>query len=360
MMLAQKMAMGRPCAAGAGLLASRGLQTARALFPAGAPAAASSSPAPSSSAAAAATGCSPAATAAAAAAVSTAAASARSHHRRGAVRCSSSGGGGAVAASASAAGGIGGRENIVRVLRERGLIAEVTSDELEAAAAAGPLSVYCGFDPTADSLHLGNLLGIIVLSWFQRCGHAPVALLGGATGRVGDPSGRSTERPILSEEEIERNVAAIGGLLRAILARGGAAAGAAAPPVAVVNNLDWFGGMSFLSFLRDVGKSARVGAMLAKDSVRSRMEAEQGLSFTEFTYQLLQAREILRVLLRVVVDACVACAARDVLRVLLLRAARSPGARSRSRTPGAAALRSRYRCWEGPEGFAVGRGAAES
>ncbi len=81
------------------------------------------------------------------------------------------------------------------------------TDELEKAAAGpSPLSVYCGFDPTADSLHLGNLLGIVVLSWFQRCGHEPVALLGGATGRVGDPSGRSTERPVLSEEQIEHNV----------------------------------------------------------------------------------------------------------------------------------------------------------
>ncbi len=95
---------------------------------------------------------------------------------------------------------------MVHVLRQRGLIQEVTSDELEAAAAHTSLAVYCGFDPTADSLHLGNLLGIIVLSWFQRCGHTPVALLGGATGRVGDPSGRSSERPVLSEEVIEHNV----------------------------------------------------------------------------------------------------------------------------------------------------------
>lgn len=99
------------------------------------------------------------------------------------------------------------RPDVVAVLRERGLIQDVTSDALQKAALADSLSVYCGFDPTADSLHLGNLLGIIVLSWFQRCGHQPVALLGGATGRVGDPSGRSTERPILSEEQIERNVA---------------------------------------------------------------------------------------------------------------------------------------------------------
>mmetsp|Transcript_34513 Transcript_34513/g.76679 ORF Transcript_34513/g.76679 Transcript_34513/m.76679 type:complete len:484 (+) Transcript_34513:26-1477(+) len=176
-------------------------------------------------------------------------------------------------------------QNIVQVLRSRGLVQEVTSDELEKLALAQSLPVYCGFDPTADSLHLGNLLGIIVLSWFQRCGHQPVALLGGATGRVGDPSGRSSERPILSEAEIEGNVQAIGRLLGSILRRN-------SPPgaaeVRVLNNLDWFGGMSFLAFLRDIGKFARVGTMLAKDSVRTRMESEQGISFTEFTYQLLQ------------------------------------------------------------------------
>ncbi|EFJ43394.1 hypothetical protein VOLCADRAFT_83275 [Volvox carteri f. nagariensis] len=182
----------------------------------------------------------------------------------------------------------GGRPNVVALLRSRGLVQEVTGgEELEAAAggAEGPLSVYCGFDPTADSLHLGNLLGIVVLSWFQRCGHQPVALLGGATGRVGDPSGRSTERPVLSEEQIEHNVAAIRSLLQDILTRNSPPG---APAVRVLNNLDWFGPMSFLTFLREIGKFARVGAMMAKDSVRTRMESEQGISFTEFTYQLLQ------------------------------------------------------------------------
>ncbi|GAX79408.1 hypothetical protein CEUSTIGMA_g6849.t1 [Chlamydomonas eustigma] len=179
-------------------------------------------------------------------------------------------------------------DNIVHVLRQRGLIQEVTSDELEKVSASESMSVYCGFDPTADSLHLGNLLGIIVLSWFQRCGHKPVALLGGATGRVGDPSGRSTERPVLTENEIEGNVQAIGRLLKDILQRNSALHGQSEDTVKVVNNLDWFKGISFLSFLRDVGKYARVGTMLAKDSVKTRLESEQGISFTEFTYQLLQ------------------------------------------------------------------------
>ncbi|GLC45572.1 hypothetical protein PLESTF_001738100 [Pleodorina starrii] len=182
-------------------------------------------------------------------------------------------------------GGLGELPNIVSLLRSRGLVQEVTSEELVGAAGTEPLSVYCGFDPTADSLHLGNLLGIVVLSWFQRCGHEPVALLGGATGRVGDPSGRSTERPVLSEEQIEHNVAAIRSLLQSILTRN---AQPGSPPVRVLNNLDWFGPMSFLTFLREIGKFARVSTMMAKDSVRTRMESEQGISFTEFTYQLLQ------------------------------------------------------------------------
>lgn len=178
-----------------------------------------------------------------------------------------------------------GRPNVIQALRSRGLIQDVTSPELEVAAGTRVLSVYCGFDPTAESLHLGNLLGIIVLSWFQRCGHRPVALLGGATGRVGDPSGRSAERPVLDDEVIERNVAGIERTLRTLL-RPDAAAERAEPRF--FNNLEWFGGMGFLAFLRDVGKYARVGTMLAKDSVRSRMESEGGISFTEFTYQLLQ------------------------------------------------------------------------
>ncbi|GFR51335.1 hypothetical protein Agub_g13752, partial [Astrephomene gubernaculifera] len=178
------------------------------------------------------------------------------------------------------------RSHILPLLRSRGLLAEVTNEaELAAAAGAGRLAVYCGFDPTADSLHLGNLLGIVVLSWFQRCGHQPVVLLGGATGRVGDPSGRSAERPVLEEQQIERNVQAIGSLLRTLLQRNSPPG---APAVRVLNNLDWFGPMGLLTFLREVGKFARVGSMMAKDSVRTRMESEQGISFTEFTYQLLQ------------------------------------------------------------------------
>ncbi|KAL4438252.1 hypothetical protein ABPG77_010613 [Micractinium sp. CCAP 211/92] len=175
--------------------------------------------------------------------------------------------------------------DVVEVLRSRGLLQDVTSPELGAASTQEQLLAYCGFDPTAESLHLGNLLGIIVLAWFQRCGHVPVALLGGATGRVGDPSGKSAERPVLSEEVIERNVRGIERTLRTLLQP---PPGSNLPEPLVLNNLDWFGGMGLLTFLREIGKYARVGTMLAKESVRKRMESETGISYTEFTYQLLQ------------------------------------------------------------------------
>eukprot|EP00958_Prasinococcus_capsulatus_P024011 scaffold3697_cov390-Prasinococcus_capsulatus_cf.AAC.4 len=169
-----------------------------------------------------------------------------------------------------------GTKNIVEVLRERGLIEQVTSEELEKISTEKKLKVYCGFDPTADALHLGNLMGILVLVW---CGHTPVALLGGATALVGDPSGKSAERPILSEEAIQHNKGGIRAILEKLLSNG---------EVEVMDNLDWYGDMPLLTFLRDVGKNARVGVMTAKESVKKRLDSESGMSFTEFTYQLLQ------------------------------------------------------------------------
>ena len=181
------------------------------------------------------------------------------------------------------------KADVVDVLKERGLLDACTNeDELRKACAEGSLAVYCGFDPTADSLHLGNLLGIVVLAWFQRCGHTPVALLGGATGRVGDPSGKSAERPVLDDDTINKNTAGIKAILERVLANGALDAGADVPAAKVMNNLDWFGTMGFLEFLREVGKYARVGTMMAKDSVKTRLDSEQGMSFTEFSYQLLQ------------------------------------------------------------------------
>lgn len=181
-------------------------------------------------------------------------------------------------------------QDIVSVLQSRGLIQDITSPELQRVSSQESMTVYCGFDPTAESLHLGNLLGIIVLSWFQKCGHQPVALLGGATARVGDPSGKSAERPVLSEETIERNTAAIKKTLTQLLAP---PPGSALKEPVIVNNVDWFGSMSLLTFLRDVGKHARIGTMLAKESVKRRLESESGISFTEFSYQLLQGYDYL-------------------------------------------------------------------
>ncbi|EFN56179.1 hypothetical protein CHLNCDRAFT_48743 [Chlorella variabilis] len=189
------------------------------------------------------------------------------------------------AAASAAAAAAAPLQDVVAALRSRGLLQDVTSPDLAAVSTQEQLLAYCGFDPTAESLHLGNLLGIIVLAWFQRCGHRPVALLGGATGRVGDPSGKSAERPVLSEKVIERNVAGIERTLRTLLQP---PPGSGLPEPLVLNNLDWFGGMGLLTFLREIGKYARVGTMLAKESVRKRMESDTGISYTEFTYQLLQ------------------------------------------------------------------------
>lgn len=176
-------------------------------------------------------------------------------------------------------------DNVIDVLRQRGFVDAETSEELKQIANS-PMKVYCGFDPTADSLHLGNLVGIIGLGWFQRYGHTPVALVGGATGMIGDPSGKSSERQLLTPEVIEKNVAGIQKTLESILKQG------KIPPL-VVNNFDWYKDFSFIDFLRDVGKFFRLGPMLAKDSVKARFESEEGMSFTEFSYQLLQGYDFL-------------------------------------------------------------------
>lgn len=195
------------------------------------------------------------------------------------------------------------RFDVLQVLRERGLLNDATNEqglagELKRSA---PMTVYCGFDPTADSLHLGNLLGIIVLTWFARAGHKVIALCGGATGLVGDPSGKSAERPMLDVETLNYNTTCIGNQLTRLMTSSHDPSSSGEPfAVEVVNNLEWFESMTFLDFLRDVGKFARVGAMMSKDSVKSRMEATEGaedkgtgISFTEFSYQLLQGYDFM-------------------------------------------------------------------
>jgi tyrosyl-tRNA synthetase len=177
--------------------------------------------------------------------------------------------------------------NLIDDLRWRGLLADCTDlDGLTARLAQGPIALYCGFDPTADSLHVGHLMGQLMLRRFQRAGHKPIALAGGATGMVGDPSGRSAERNLLSREQLEHNKRCIQGQLSRLLDFD-----APANPARLVDNADWTMPVSLLDFLRDVGKHFTLSVMLAKDSVRSRLDSEGGISFTEFSYQLLQAHD---------------------------------------------------------------------
>ncbi len=172
---------------------------------------------------------------------------------------------------------------IIECLKERGLLDAITSEEL-IKRLESPIRLYCGFDPTADSLHIGNLVGIVVLRWFQKYGHTPVVLLGGATGRIGDPSGKSVERPLLEASAIAYNVTRIRRHFETVLDF----FHSKARPI-VVNNDDWFSGYHLIEFLRDVGKHFRLGAMLSKESVKTRLHSEEGMSFTEFSYQLLQS-----------------------------------------------------------------------
>ena len=148
--------------------------------------------------------------------------------------------------------------------------------------------VYAGFDPTADSLHVGHLVALVLLRRVAAAGHEPVAVVGGATGMIGDPSGRSEERNLLSAEELAANIAGVGRQIRAVLAAPGPT-GPLNAAVHVVDNADWMRGVGYLAFLRDVGKHVPLAQMLAKDSVRSRLDRDGGLSYTEFSYMLLQA-----------------------------------------------------------------------
>ncbi len=170
----------------------------------------------------------------------------------------------------------------------RGFINAVTHEELADELEKGPMTLYCGFDPTADSLHIGSLLPIMGLAHFQRAGHKPVALVGGATGLIGDPSGKSDERTLLTRERVGQNAAGIRMQLERFLdfeSRNGAE---------MVNNADWLCGISLIDFLRDVGKHFSVNAMLSRDSVKQRLEnREHGISYTEFSYALLQAFDFL-------------------------------------------------------------------
>ena len=172
-------------------------------------------------------------------------------------------------------------------LTERGLVAQMSDPAALASHLTTARTLYCGFDPTAGSLHIGHLVPLLMLRRFQLAGHTPVALVGGATGLIGDPSFKATERSLNSAETVQGWVASLSAQIKALLP---ASEGLAAP--VLVNNADWMGQMSALDFLRDIGKHFSVNAMLARESVRQRLaRPDQGISFTEFSYALLQSQD---------------------------------------------------------------------
>ncbi|MBN2621798.1 MAG: tyrosine--tRNA ligase [Acidimicrobiales bacterium] len=178
-------------------------------------------------------------------------------------------------------------DTILDDLEARGLVQDSTDrDELARRLAEGPVTLYFGCDPTADSLHVGNLIGLLVLRRFQDAGHRPVALAGGATGMVGDPGGRSEERNLLDDATLSANVAAIKAQMAQIIDFDDGRA-------LLVDNRDWTAGVTLLDFLRDVGKHVTVNQMLARESVKARLAGEHGISYTEFSYMLLQAHDYL-------------------------------------------------------------------
>ena len=177
-------------------------------------------------------------------------------------------------------------EDLYDELTWRGMVSEST-EGLRDAFAAGSITAYIGFDPTADSLHVGSLLTMIGLARLQRAGHSPIAIVGGGTGMIGDPK-PTQERPLLSREDIERNVAGIRPQLARLLDFD-----SATNPARIVNNADWLASFDLLGFLRDTGKYFTVNYLLQKEAVSRRLENEEGISFTEFSYPLLQARDYL-------------------------------------------------------------------
>jgi tyrosyl-tRNA synthetase len=175
--------------------------------------------------------------------------------------------------------------HILDDLAARNLVADVTDRPgLKALLDKGPVTLYAGYDPTSTSMHLGNLVPLIMQARLQRAGHRPIVVVGGATGMVGDPSGKSSERNLLGDEELAANVAGIRAQLGRFLDFGSGPAGAV-----LVNNADWTRGVGYLEFLRDYGKYLTINYMMGKDSVSGRLEGDAGISYTEFSYMLLQA-----------------------------------------------------------------------
>jgi len=176
------------------------------------------------------------------------------------------------------------KSDFLRILAERGFIHQVSDAEgLDAKATAGPITAYVGFDATAPSLHIGNLLTIMMLRWLQKSGHRPIALMGGGTSKIGDPSGKDATRSLLSDAQIESNIASIRNVFSRFLDFG------AGTGAVMANNAEWLDRLHYIPFLRDVGRHFTINKMLTFDSVKLRLEREQPLTFLEFNYMILQA-----------------------------------------------------------------------
>jgi len=180
-------------------------------------------------------------------------------------------------------------KNAFTILEERGFIEQLSDEKLRDLFAEQLVTCYVGFDPSGISLHVGHLLPMMALAHVQRCGHISIGLLGGGTGMIGDPSGKSEERVLLSEESLERNANGVKAQLERLLKP----ENSNTENVKIINNADWLGKYSLIEFLRGIGKHFRVSEMLAKESVKRRMEIGEGISFTEFSYMLLQSADFL-------------------------------------------------------------------
>ena len=183
-------------------------------------------------------------------------------------------------------------DNALEVLKERGFIHQISDEMLHDLFSKEEVTCYAGFDPSAVSLHVGNLFVMMALAHIQKCGHHAIALIGGGTGMIGDPSGKSEERVLLTQDGLNRNIEGVGSQLRTILEPDAQQAGS----MRVMNNAEWISKYGFIEFLRDIGKHFRVSEMLAKESVKRRMESGEGISFTEFSYMLLQSSDFLHLL----------------------------------------------------------------
>ncbi|MCB1396403.1 MAG: tyrosine--tRNA ligase, partial [Rhodobacteraceae bacterium] len=183
------------------------------------------------------------------------------------------------------------KSDFLRTIIERGFLADCTDlQALDEALIAGVVPAYIGYDATAKSLHVGHLLNIMLLRWLQKTGHKPITLMGGGTTKVGDPSFRSEERPLLTPEAIDANIDSMKQVFAKYLSYGDAPSGAI-----MLNNAEWLDHLNYLEFLRDIGRHFSVNRMLSFESVKSRIDREQSLSFLEFNYMILQAYDFLEI-----------------------------------------------------------------